>query len=206
MRLMPIGIMGGTFNPIHIGHLIIAEHVRQEFKLGSIIFIPNGNPPHKINENLIDAKLRLSLIEKAIADNHFFTSSDIELRSDKINYTIDTLQKLKSKYVNEELFFIVGADTLFELDSWKDFENVSKLTNFIVYQRASYGNETVNLKIKKLKDKYNAKVFESKGPFIDISSTLIRDRIARGLSIKYLVPDSILKDVTKVYGGSWNEL
>lgn len=203
---MPIGIMGGTFNPIHIGHLIIAEYVREEFKLDSIIFIPNGNPPHKSYENLIDAKLRLSLMEKAIADNCFFISSDIELRSDKINYTIDTLRKLKYQYVDDELFFIVGADTLFELDSWKDFANVSKLTNFIVYQRATYVSETIDVKIKKLKSIYNAQVFESRGPFVDISSTLIRDRIAKGLSIKYLVPESIRKDVTKIYGGNCNEL
>ncbi len=203
---MPIGILGGTFNPIHIGHLIIAEYVRQEYKLDRILFIPNGNPPHKSYKDIINARLRLLLIEQAIMDNCHFNSSDIELRYDKVNYTIDTLKTLKSQYSKEELFFIIGTDTLFELDSWKDFADVAKLTNFIVYQRASYKNNDVNNRIKELESKYGPKIFESKGPYVDISSTLIRNRLSMGLSIKYLVPESILGDVITIYGGKGNEL
>ncbi|MBC7088378.1 MAG: nicotinate (nicotinamide) nucleotide adenylyltransferase [Tissierellales bacterium] len=199
---MPIGIMGGTFNPIHIGHLIISEFVRCEFELDYILFVPNGNPPHKKKSNLIDANLRLSLIEKAIRDNNYFKSSDIELSLNKINYTVDTLKALKSMYSKEKFYFLIGMDTLFELDSWKDFNTVAKLTDFIVYQRQGYEKKKIDLKIKELEELYGTSVFISNGPYIDISSTFIRERANKGLTLRYLVPDSILEDVLKIYGGT----
>jgi nicotinate-nucleotide adenylyltransferase len=147
---MKIGILGGTFNPIHHGHLILSEYIRIEADLDKIIFIPTGIPPHKDEKNIIDGKTRLTMVKLAINDNPYFTSSDIEIKRANITYTIDTVIELKKIYHNSELCMIIGADTLLSLHTWKDYTKVLSLVNFIVADRLGLCNEEVNEKIERL--------------------------------------------------------
>ena len=186
---MKIGIMGGTFNPIHHGHLILSEYIRLEENLDKIIFIPTGNPPHK--NSVLDAKLRLEMVELAIKSNPYFNASDIEVKRTNLTYTIDTIKELKEKYPSAELFMIIGADTLLSLHNWKDCSKVLSQINFIVADRLGLRPSDIEEEIKRLSNKYFSNIFNIASPIIDISSTDIRNRIKENLSIKYLVPETI---------------
>lgn len=195
-----IGLLGGTFNPIHIGHLIIAEQCKEQLNLDQIIFIPNGNPPHK-NKNIIDKNDRFKMLSLAIEDNKYFDISDIELKKEEPSYTINTILELK-KDTNNELFFIMGDDSLFSIQKWYKFEKLIEECNFIVFPREKqFDIETYNKfilnELKTTINKFNFISF----PTINISSTLIREMIVKKISIKYLVPDKVINyiDSNKLY-------
>ncbi|NLY44869.1 MAG: nicotinate-nucleotide adenylyltransferase [Tissierella sp.] len=188
---MKIGIMGGTFNPIHHGHLILSEYIRTKADLDKIVFIPTGTPPHKNHNDILDSRTRLKMVELAISSNPFFICSDIEVSRTKLTYTIDTLIELKSLYLDCELYMIIGADTLLSLYTWKDYAKVLSLVNFIVADRFGLNTNDVLGEIEKLNNQFEADIVSVKSPVIDISSTIIRDRVKKGLSIKYLVPEII---------------
>lgn len=187
---LKVGIMGGTFNPIHIGHLSIAEHIKDNFNLDKIIFIPTGNPPHKKLYN-IENRHRYEMVLISIMDNKDFLAFDFELKNDKYSYTVDTLSYLKGRYKNIEFYFIVGADTVLELETWKDFKKNFYLSKFIASERPGIKKDFYEYKLKELKEKYNADIFKANPPLLDISSTRIRENINLGKSIKY----SVLKDI-----------
>lgn len=187
---MKVGIMGGTFNPIHIGHLSMAEYIKDNFNLDKIIFIPTGNPPHKKLYN-IKNKHRYEMVLISIMDNNDFFVLDFELKNNNYSYTIDTLSYLKGRYKNIEFYFIVGADTVLEIETWKDFEKNFYLSKFIASGRPGIRNDFYEKKIKELKEKYNADIFKINPPLLDISSTKIRENIILGKSIKY----TVLKEV-----------
>ncbi|SEP88103.1 nicotinate-nucleotide adenylyltransferase [Lachnospiraceae bacterium RM5] len=199
-----IGILGGTFNPIHIAHLIMAEYALEELNLDRILFMPSGNPPHKDKNLIISNDDRKAMIELAINSSEKFIFSDIELnRSGKI-YTVDTLRILKETNPDNEYYFIMGEDSLLYFDNWKEPENIVKLANIVVARRNSgsssnYDKSYLNDMDKKLLEKkaflekeYNADIFFLTMPNIDISSTVIRDRIKSDKSINYLVPKEVL--------------
>lgn len=183
---MKIGIMGGTFNPIHLGHLILSEYIRLAAGLDKIIFIPTGYPPHK--KNVLDGKIRLKMVDLAIEDNPYFISSDIEINGSYPSYTIDTIKELNKTYLNARLYMIIGSDSLFSLNSWKDYSKLLKQVNFIVADRFELGLNDVEKEIERLNDKFGSNIVRFNNPIIDISSTSIRHRVSMGLSIKYLVP------------------
>jgi nicotinate-nucleotide adenylyltransferase len=187
-----IGILGGTFNPIHNGHLIMAEEIRETFNLDKVLFIPSGNPPHKSSKEVIDKEHRFNMVSEAIEGNVFFEKSRIEVEREGYTYTIDTLKKLKkSQKENVLLYYIVGADVLYDLSKWKDYELVFKECEFIAALRPGSGIEDFEGHIEYLKTKYQAKIKKAYIPLIDISSTEIRKRVKEGRSIKYLVPESV---------------
>lgn len=188
---MKIGLMGGTFNPIHNGHLIISEHIRDSIGLDKIIFIPSGNPPHKASDDLLRAEIRKDLTLLAILSNPKFSLSTIEIERAGKSYTIDTIRELKKQYSEDELYFIIGADSLFELNLWKDYEELLRITNFIVVDRPGANNSEIDTIIHNLQKNYGAIIKRVDIPLIEISSTDIRNRIKKGLSIKYLVPDKV---------------
>ena len=128
---MRIGLLGGTFNPIHFGHLRVAEEVREAFCLDKIIFIPSGVPPLK-TEGIIDANHRLKMTRLAINSNPFFEVSDIEVRQKKTSYTVNTLTHLKKLYQRDSLFFIMGIDAFFELKFWYKYEELLRMVDFII--------------------------------------------------------------------------
>lgn len=194
---MTIGLMGGTFNPIHIAHLIIAEWIKDEWDLEKIVFIPTGNPPHKSKNNLLESNIRFDLVEIALSSNIYFEISDFEMIKKEVSYTIDTVSYFSNKYPDEKLYFIIGADTLFKLEKWKDFKELAKMVEFITYSRWGYNKLQIENRIQILKKDFGFQIYYSNGPEIQISSSNIRDRLREGLSIKYMVPDLVIGEIQK---------
>jgi nicotinate-nucleotide adenylyltransferase len=188
---MKIGLIGGTFNPIHHGHLILSEYVRENFKLDKVIFIPTGLPPHKSASVVEKPEIRLEMTKLAIEMNQFFSVSDIETYREGISYTIDTIIELKNLYPTDQLYFLIGADSLFELPTWKYYEQLISKTNIIVVNRPGGANNLIGAKIKEYEDQFGGSIIEVKSPLIDISSSDIRNRVKDGKSIKYLVPNNV---------------
>lgn len=176
---MKIGILGGTFNPIHIGHLILAEQAQYELGLDNILFIPSYIPPHKRLEDNISAKDRLNMVKLAIEDNQKFNVSTIEIKRKGKSYTVITLRQLKDKYPQDELYFLAGADSLQQ--NWKGFSEVLDLSNFIVVNRPGWST----------KGKLDERMRLLEIPTVVISSSEIRKMVKEGKPIRYLVPDKV---------------
>ena len=193
---MAIGIMGGTFDPIHIGHLLISEYIREELGLSKILFTPTGDPPHK-PDRITPAGTRFELVKKAVADNINFEVLSIEADRQGKTYTVDTVCELEKLYPGEVLFYIIGSDTLYQLNTWKDPWLLKDRVKFVVYNRGGDKLE-VERQIKSLRDEFGLSFVLSKGPMLDISSTEIRKRIGTRKSIKYMIPDSIVEDVRSI--------
>jgi len=185
-----IGIMGGTFDPIHYAHLATAEFIRDNYKLDKILFIPAGAPPHK-KQNITDKYDRYNMVLLSTVNNDDFIVSDIEIKRDEKTYTIDTLRYLKQKYKNTEIYFITGADAICDIETWKDVEGNFKLANFIAATRPGISLLIANEKIKELKDKYSANIETVYVPSLDISSTYIREQLYKNKTVRYLVPDLV---------------
>ncbi|MGM0438324.1 MAG: nicotinate-nucleotide adenylyltransferase [Bacillota bacterium] len=197
---MSIAIFGGTFDPIHIGHLIIAEQAFNRYDLKKIIFMPAGNPPHKNNQNLTNAELRLQMVKIAIEDNDHFTFSDWELKKNEPSYTADTLRHFRDKY-KEEIYFIIGADSLLDIPNWKEPEFLMKNGNFIVARRPNYSLEKILKKVFFKSHRDNLHIMNSS--LIDISSSLIRNNIKKNRTIRYMTLDSIIQFINEnnIYSG-----
>lgn len=185
---MKIGLFGGTFNPIHIGHMIIAEWIRVELKIDTIYFIPTAIPPHKSNTDIIEGKHRYEMVKSAVQIHNKFKVSDFEMKSTR-SYSIDTINHFKNEFgfSDKNIFFIIGEDNLAQLDKWCSPEKIIEACSLIVVPR---NFERSKDKLKENKAKYRD-YFIVKFPYLDISSTLIRERIKKGKSIKFLVPDSV---------------
>ena len=184
---MRIGILGGTFNPIHMGHLILAEEALHKLKLDKVIFVPTLIPPHKTIEADIKPKDRLKMIELAIKDNPAFEVSTYELGSNKKSYSIDTLKEFRRVYGNDaQLYFLTGSDSLKDLFSWKDVNEIFKISKFIVANRP--GNP-----VSEVPKEVETVVITP----IEVSSEDIRRRIREGRSIRYLVPEKVRQHIIK---------
>ncbi|MDO5707404.1 MAG: nicotinate-nucleotide adenylyltransferase [Andreesenia angusta] len=183
---MRYGIMGGTFDPIHLGHLIISEYIRVELGLDKIIFIPNGRPPHKkVSTSDED---RYLMTKMAIEDNEFFEISDIEIKGEVHSYTIDTIKELKKMDSNVEYFFIIGSDSAKNFHKWKDYREIFEYCKIVCYQRKGF-----NLDDLSLENELSSKIIFIDSMLLDISSTEIRRRVKEKKSIKYLVTDIVEK-------------
>lgn len=190
-----IGILGGTFNPIHYGHLMIAEFLRSELELSKVIFIPTGNPPHKVAD--VDAIKRNEMVRIAIKGNENFEVSDIETYREGNSYTVDTIIELK-KEIKDKLYFLIGLDTLYELKTWEKIDKLSKKIEFVVALRPKYVNEEdIKRELDFLNSKYGTKVRIIHTPQYEISSTELRDRISKNKSCKYLIPDEVLEYINR---------
>ena len=179
-----IGIFGGTFNPPHIAHSIVAESVRAQLILDKIIFIPSGNPPLKES---IPAEDRLAMANLAFGDDINFEISDIEIRDiTEKSYTVDTLKKLRIKYEGEriKLFLIIGADNLLDLPRWKDPEQLFQLAEIVVINRPGFDP-------KNSKQEFYEKAKFIDVPFLEISSSMIREYVKIGRPVKYLVTKEV---------------
>ena len=193
--MIKYGIMGGTFDPIHLGHLMIAQFVKEFLNLDKVIFIPTGNPPHK--EKFTSADFRYNMTKLAINDNSDFIISDIETKLKDHSYSVDTVKKLKEIYFGK-FYFIIGTDSLFMLETWKDLNELSKLVDFACLVRPGYDNrKDINSQMELLKNKYNSIIHLIDAPLYDISSTDIRKYISNGASVKYLVPDIVIGYIEK---------
>jgi len=184
-----IGVSGGTFDPIHYGHLIIAEEAREMMQLDKVIFIPCGNPPHKTNCRVTPAEHRYEMVSMAVKGNEFFEVSSMEIDRGGYSYTVETVAQLIEIYGEDtKLFFIIGADVIPELVTWKQFEKLFAMCEFIATLRPGYDKESLYKEIKYLESNYHAKINLLNTPLIEISSTMIRNRVKSRKSVKYLVP------------------
>ncbi|MFU0827607.1 MAG: putative nicotinate-nucleotide adenylyltransferase [Lachnoclostridium sp.] len=186
-----IGIMGGTFNPIHCAHLILAESAYEELGLDKVYFMPCKKPPHKLNENIIGDEHRVEMIKLAIQNNPHFILSCLELEREGITYTADTLKELTNDYPQDEFYFIMGADSLFHIEEWYNIEQIFQLSIIVAAIRDHASYEAIKAQIKHLKDHFNARIHLLHTPNMDISSKMIRQYIKEGKSIRYYVPDPI---------------
>lgn len=187
-----IGISGGTFDPIHNGHLILTEMVREQYDLERVVFIPSGTPPHKPISGVTDAEHRFRMVECAVSTNPYFTASHIEIDRKGYTYTIDTLKHLKQIYGDEtKLFFITGADVIWDLTAWRRFDEIFGMCEFVTALRPGYKKEVFEKEIEYLRDKYSARIHLAEIPLIQISSTAIREKVRNNNSIKYLVPECV---------------
>ena len=185
------GIFGGSFNPIHYGHLMICEYIKEEMGLDKVIFIPTGNPPHK--EIGVSAKDRYEMVRLAISPNPDFEISDIETTRVNLSYTVDTIRELKKIYKKEKLYFLIGLDSLFQLKTWKKIGDLSQEIEFVVALRPGYiDKEEINNEIDFLRENFGTKINLIKTPLYEISSTDLRDRIHEGKSLRYLIPKKVL--------------
>lgn len=183
---MKIGILGGTFNPIQIGHLIVAEEARERLSLDKIIFVPTFLPPHKDKSDIAPASARLCMVKLAIEGNKYFSASSIEIIRDGRSFTIDTLKEFKKKYPQDELYFIIGSDLLKYLEEWKDLDEIIKLVKFIVVTRPGYPLEKIPAYIKTMEIRA-----------VDVSAFEIRQRIKEDKSFRYLVPEAVYKYIIR---------
>lgn len=186
-----IGIMGGTFDPIHYGHLVAAETARIELELDKVLFIPTGLPPHKETRLVTDPNLRYAMVEMSIKNNENFQVSRMEIDRKGPTYTIDTLRILKRYLPKQEIFFITGTDALKELLTWREPEEIISLARIIGVSRPGYDSqgllENILLNYPFMKDRVSL----LEVPALAISSTDIRKRVSCGKSIRYLLPDEV---------------
>lgn len=185
---MRLGLMGGTFDPIHNAHLFIAEEARIRMDLEGVLFIPNGVPPHKKQYEVTPARHRMKMVEIAVRFNSAFWPSRLEIDRAGKSFAVDTLTALKSALTESELYFITGFDAVAEILTWKRHEEVIKLCRFVAVARP--GSETGSA-IDQLPQTYRDRIDILESPHLDISSTEIRERVRQGLPIRYLVPDEV---------------
>lgn len=183
---MRIGVYGGSFDPIHQGHLILAEYVRENLSLDKILFIPAAISPHKTRHQVTPAPLRLKMVELAIADNPYFQFSDIEIKRGGISYTVETIKTLREDYSlrQDQLLLLIGSDNLLDLPKWKEPERLLALCQVAVLPRPGFD-------IEEAEERFRKRVLVLQTPLIEISSQQIRRRVKQGKSIKYLVPPSV---------------
>jgi nicotinate-nucleotide adenylyltransferase len=181
---MDIGLFGGSFNPPHIAHLIVAETVRDQFGLEQIWWIPSHNPPHKHDSELATAEHRLEMTRRATAENPAFTVSDIEIQREGVSYTVDTLRTLQQEHPEASFWLIIGSDSMRDFDQWHCPDEIVDRVPLIVYKRPGAISSIAN-------PRYSNHVRFADAPLLEVSGTEVRARCRRKRSIRYLVPDAV---------------
>lgn len=204
-----IGLFGGTFDPIHFGHLRSAEEIREKLELDKIIFVPSYIHPFKATRNVADVKHRLAMVKLAIEANPFFEVSDFEIKKGDISYTVLTLEHFKKEHPQRDFYFILGNDGWREITLWYEYRRIFELANIVVHTRSG----TTTISPLQLLPEDEAKNFrESDGCYLhksgkkvifvnvtelDVSATQIRENIRQGKSVRYLTPDAVLDYIDK---------
>lgn len=191
-----VGIIGGTFNPIHFGHLMMAEHAYSEFDLDEILFIPTGRSYFK-DDSVLDKKIRSDMTSIAIGDNPHFALSTIETDKEGNSYTYETLEGLNEANPDVSYYFICGADSLFQIENWRCPDRIFKAATLLVAVRDDKAKDDLIKKADELKNRFDAKIEVMDFPRVEISSTDIRGRVSKGLSVKYMLPDGVIDYISK---------
>lgn len=191
-----VGIMGGAFDPIHLGHLLAAEAAREQHGLDEVWFMPSHIPPHK-HQAGVSGEQRLAMVKAAIQSHPHFRPLDIELRRGGVSYTVDTIKELRGEYPDLELYFIIGADMVNYLPKWEGIEELTDMITFIGLQRPGSF-----LELDTLPPFIQEAVLLADMPLVDISSSLIRKRISGGHSVRYMVPETVYDYIVRsgLYG------
>ena len=192
-----VGIMGGTFNPIHIGHLILAEAAYEAYNLDEVLFVPSGHSYMKDQSEILDAKKRVHMTGLAIEDNPHFALSTIEIDRDGNSYSYETLETLRKQNPNTEYYFIVGADTLFALETWKHPEILLPSCTILAAVRDGVSMEKMQKQADYLEEKFGGSIKLLPTSNIEISATDIRKRLSENRDAKYIVPDAVLQFIHK---------
>ncbi len=185
------GILGGTFNPIHTGHLILAEQAYNEFGLDEVLIMPSGVSYQKKGMDMPDKDTRLEMCRIAVGDIPYFRISDMEIRRDGDTYTADTIEELNRSEPDTDLYFILGGDSLRGMKNWKDPDRIFKGCTVLAALRDRDSIESVSDLIGEYEKEYGAKISILHTPNIDISSSMIREFIREGRSVRYYVPESL---------------
>ena len=182
-----IGILGGTFNPVHIGHLAMAQTALEQLKLDKVIFVPSNLPPHKASKEVVSAMHRFKMVQLAVKGNPKFEVSSVEIKRSGKSYSIDTVKYFKKLYLKgDQIFFIIGEDTLKTLHSWKYIKELLKSVKFVSINRLGYQNT-----------KSKVKTVSIKMPALEVASSYIRQRLVSKKTVRYLIPDLVLKYIQK---------
>lgn len=189
-RQRKVGIMGGTFNPIHFGHLLLGEAAYQQFALDEVLFMPTKNPYYKKLSNSVTEEDRVKMVQLAIKDNSHFTFSGEELDREGTTYTVETLRDLTKRNPDCDYYFIMGADSLYHIESWKDTAQVLEMAVILVAGRGDLSS-SLNSQIEYIENKYDASIHFLNSPSLQISSNDIRRRVQTGESIRYLLPRDV---------------
>jgi len=189
---LKVGIIGGTFDPVHLGHLLCADFVREKKRLDKVIFLPASTPPHKLDKKITNNKYRLKMLRMAVKGNPYFKVSDYEIKKGGVSYTIDTIRRFKQNAGCEiaEFFLIIGADNIAYLKSWKEPDQLLKEVKVLVLKRPG-------IDLTKINQRFIQSLTFIDSPLIDISSSNIRRRIKEHRSIQYLVPERVEKYIYK---------
>ncbi|AOR22690.1 nicotinate-nucleotide adenylyltransferase [Clostridium taeniosporum] len=185
------GIIGGTFDPIHYGHLYIAYEAMKQLNLDNVIFMPTGNPPHKEGKKVTDALIRYEMVNKAIKDFPKFSISNYEIEKKGFSYTYETLEYFKNDDI--ELFFITGADCLMDIETWEKTDEILSLCNLVTFSRGGFSNKKLIKQKEYIEKKYNVNITVLALKKLEISSTDIRERIRSDKRIDFFVPKSIIE-------------
>lgn len=199
-----VGIMGGTFDPIHIGHLILGENAYQQLGLSRVVFMPSGNPPHKKDrEGRASDEQRMDMVKLAIASNTHFKFSSMEMNEDGYSYTYLTLEKLNEKHPDTRYYFIIGADSLFDFKGWKNPQRICDACTLVVATRNHTSDEELDKAIADVRETFGADIVKLNTENIDVSSHQLRDWIAAGKTVKYYAPDEVINYIKSyhVYDG-----
>jgi len=187
---MRVGVIGGTFDPVHLGHLLIAQEASDRLQLDHVLFVPAGAPPHKLGSRISDAENRLAMVKLAITDNARFLVSRIDIDRQGPNYTVDTIRLLREEWgLGTEIYFLIGTDSLIDLPGWYQPERLLRLCQVVAVCRPGY-----EVRLDELGEKLPNVAFLVRMvdiPVLDISSTEIRQRVRDGRSIRYLVPSAV---------------
>ncbi|OMC79905.1 nicotinate (nicotinamide) nucleotide adenylyltransferase [Paenibacillus odorifer] len=193
---MKVGIMGGTFDPLHIGHMMAAEAARDTYGLQEVWFMPSHIPPHK-HEAGVSGEDRLAMVQEAVKNHEAFCTLDWEVVRGGVSYTYETIRHLQEEYPHFDLYFIIGADMVQYLPKWNEIEELVQRLTFI-----GVGRPGTPLDLDALPDFIAKKVLLADMPLVDISSTMLRERAAAGKSIRYMVPEAVFDYVQRsgLYG------
>ena len=189
---MKIGIMGGTFDPIHNGHLMLGEYAYQQFSLDQVWFMPNGNPPHKSSESIeSQTRNRVEMVKLAICIRPYFSIQLYEVENKGVHYSYKTMEHFRETYPEHEFYFIIGADSLFSIERWVHPELLLKNCIVLAAYRDDKDTSEMLAQINYLNKKYSADIRLLNTPNVDISSSEIRDNLKEGKTIKDFVPDAV---------------
>ncbi|MGB3330499.1 MAG: nicotinate-nucleotide adenylyltransferase, partial [Thermomicrobiales bacterium] len=185
-----LGIFGGTFDPIHIGHLAVAERACDELGLDGVVFVPALQPPHKPHRIISPIEDRVEMLRLAIQGNPRFSWSDVDMRPDEPSYTVSMLERMRDQFPGTELSFIVGEDSLRDFATWHEPERILELARLVVADRPGIDvDESVYAEVPRLR----SRVVRFAAPLLEVSSTDLRRRVAEGYSIRYLVPERVFE-------------
>ena len=188
-----IGIMGGTFNPIHLGHLLLAERAYHQFKLDKVLVMPTKNTYYKKMPDNVTEEQRIEMIKLAIEDNDHFELSLEEINREGITYTYETLLNLTRDNPDCDYYFIMGADSLYHIESWYMVEEIFKMATILVAARGVGTSSVLDSQIEYVQNKFDAVIEKLYAPIMEISSNDIRKRVQNGDSIRYLLPQSVIR-------------